>query len=1425
MNNTLVTNYDHFDYNNEFIPITNIFNTVGDTRKIGIGTSYPEFSMDVRHSIDVKNNINITNNLYFTGNNTYNNNFTYILYKNKNTNIIDLGKLIYSSPNSKYLDYKWYRTEDSLFINTNDNRPNSQLEYKSNHYNFIDINNTYSIDLINNLITHIKYIYIYDTTNNNPITDLDNLKINNIDTSYKNGIYQLNTPIILLPNIKKTMEISSSPPNSSTTKIIQFIGHYDYDAGSYWFNYSYTGAYINRDISIWSNNNYNKQFYIDGNCFIKQNLNSININCNTFKNNSIFETNTLNTKQINFNTNTIIYSNSISFGKYNNNTINNNNNTINNNNNTINNNNNNNNNTICTIGDFTYINKNGDLYASTLSLKNNVNNISQIYHNNTKTFIQIDNNINLGGKFYSKTQIQANDFSLEPTDAQTLLLISNTYVNTYTKSIVSPTFITNTNITSTYDKLTIFGDTTIEGQLQSTNLNYTDFIFTPENSVLFDTVYIKGLSHLGHHTKTNKIITHTMDTARVKFKHSSYSNHTGSIFFDKTTKRLYGKTNSLVSPFAYNSKINNNNNVNNLINNNGDVKIISSLNIQNITVPHIYSLYLDNQTANIQTLQLPLYNIMPRNYKHNSKIGSLRFNKEISTYEAHSGSEWNPLLFETLTDITKKYKFEKKTPLILLEDQTKIIIPQNFYYNLNIGSMTPISGETYILSQIHYSINDIYLLNNNKLEINGDDYIVHNAVDNGNNFSATLTKKSDLTYDNYMHFTEDNSGIIETTNHNKAYTLISDYLDNKYFHILKNILYIENNVNTGIVIKHKKIVGNNTYGSYIVDNSFVMYISSTTSGVTHNSITSDPTIQINLTSDEEVIDFNESLIIKHNCTLSQFTKISPILYTSTLNPISINTFCTIKIPNNAFTHIYGGPNIQSVFNWTSDRLTPSITSISISNDNSTITVTFNEIIYNTNSGSGSIEAYNFELSLPPGLVRIQVTSISPTTGNTNEYILGINVSGTPDGSESLTVNPVLNSIYDLAGNVAITSQSNNIVNLNDKRVPLISTYNPTHSSTSIEINSNIILTFDNNIFANTGNIVLTPQASNAINIDINDSQITISGNTLTINPTTDLLEGVLYTITIGSTVIKNQANNYFTGISGTTYQFTSKLVLPIDWGLSNDGSSITSGDEWIIGANGDSTSGWSSYETPDDTWQLFEHKLHGPSYLLPGIDYYTLNRIYERGDTDGGDTDGIKLKFNHNNHGETTIDKPWAAITKYGYHNYDSTPPITNVNTRLFNEGDIIFDFNKYMVITSFDWINYPPPGSVTLGVKLYYWDHDLDIWVIIFDGESVKIDIDGNPYYYTSLSFRSTSINDDPITFPVGTYASGDPKISLHYEAPYNNMTDNTADISRVSFVRQTKWAYKYKLTMTKEDGNWSNYTIMNGMQMKAKILPGSLW
>ncbi|MDP6770694.1 MAG: fibronectin type III domain-containing protein, partial [Anaerolineales bacterium] len=119
-----------------------------------------------------------------------------------------------------------------------------------------------------------------------------------------------------------------------------------------------------------------------------------------------------------------------------------------------------------------------------------------------------------------------------------------------------------------------------------------------------------------------------------------------------------------------------------------------------------------------------------------------------------------------------------------------------------------------------------------------------------------------------------------------------------------------------------------------------------------------------------------------------------------------------------------------------DFLAPTISSVSLASDNSTIAVTMNEAVYNTNGGSGSLEASDFAFSINGGTATLSSATPSSISANGNVYTLGISLSGTPDGSETLTVNPAsATAIYDAAGNAAAASQSNNTATLNDQTAP------------------------------------------------------------------------------------------------------------------------------------------------------------------------------------------------------------------------------------------------------------------------------------------------------------------------------------------------------------------------------------------------------
>ena len=105
--------------------------------------------------------------------------------------------------------------------------------------------------------------------------------------------------------------------------------------------------------------------------------------------------------------------------------------------------------------------------------------------------------------------------------------------------------------------------------------------------------------------------------------------------------------------------------------------------------------------------------------------------------------------------------------------------------------------------------------------------------------------------------------------------------------------------------------------------------------------------------------------------------------------------------------------------------------MSLAADNASIAVTMSEAVYNTNGGSGNLEATDFSLSISGGNATLSSATPSSISSSGNVYTLGINLSSNMVyGTETLTVTPVANSIYDASGNAASTSQSNNTATLN-----------------------------------------------------------------------------------------------------------------------------------------------------------------------------------------------------------------------------------------------------------------------------------------------------------------------------------------------------------------------------------------------------------
>ena len=112
--------------------------------------------------------------------------------------------------------------------------------------------------------------------------------------------------------------------------------------------------------------------------------------------------------------------------------------------------------------------------------------------------------------------------------------------------------------------------------------------------------------------------------------------------------------------------------------------------------------------------------------------------------------------------------------------------------------------------------------------------------------------------------------------------------------------------------------------------------------------------------------------------------------------------------------------------------------------------------------------------------------------------------------------------------------------------PTIATLNPTDEATGVLTYANLSATFSESIQKGTGNITLKKSADNSTveTFDVATSpRITVSGATLTIDPTGYLDGNTGYYVEIDATAVKDMANNFFAGIADTTtWNFTTGVA-------------------------------------------------------------------------------------------------------------------------------------------------------------------------------------------------------------------------------------------------------------------------------------------
>ena len=264
--------------------------------------------------------------------------------------------------------------------------------------------------------------------------------------------------------------------------------------------------------------------------------------------------------------------------------------------------------------------------------------------------------------------------------------------------------------------------------------------------------------------------------------------------------------------------------------------------------------------------------------------------------------------------------------------------------------------------------------------------------------------------------------------------------------------------------------------------------------------------------------------------------------------------------------------------FTYDTTTPTISSGTVAADNSYIDVAFSEGVYNTDGGSGALDASDFSLTFTQGsgtATNVTIASLKTTggevlSGGESTIRVMLTVTGSPNGQETIEVKPAADSIYDKAGNTASITTTTGTKNLNDQAVPTVTSFSPADDATDVAIDTNLVMNFSENVVAGTGNIVIYKSDDTLFkSIPVGDPKVSIVNNIVTINPADTFASETSYYVQIAATCFDDTSGNSYAGINDkTTWNFTSVTAI-----YQPDNQIRNRGEETYIGDNTYNTTG------------------------------------------------------------------------------------------------------------------------------------------------------------------------------------------------------------------------------------------------------------
>ena len=309
----------------------------------------------------------------------------------------------------------------------------------------------------------------------------------------------------------------------------------------------------------------------------------------------------------------------------------------------------------------------------------------------------------------------------------------------------------------------------------------------------------------------------------------------------------------------------------------------------------------------------------------------------------------------------------------------------------------------------------------------------------------------------------------------------------------------------------------------------------------------------------------------------------------TINPASTldsSTNYYVQIAAAAFddssSNSYAGINDKTSLNFTTaDVNAPTLSSSTPADEATGIAVDTN-IVLNFNEAvdaeSGNIIIYKSSddsqvESIPVGDAKVSGSSSTTIT---------INPSTSLDGSTAYYVQVAATAFDDSSSNSYAGISDATTLNFTtaDIGAPTLSSSTPADGATGIAVDTNIVLTFNEAVDAENGNIIIVKSVdgSTVEAIDVTGSQVSGSGSTeITINPSVNLDGQTAYHLTIDETAFDDSSSNSYAGISDTTtINFTTADVTAptvtfnpadSDTGVGRDSNINIEFNEAIVNAN------------------------------------------------------------------------------------------------------------------------------------------------------------------------------------------------------------------------------------------------------------------